>query len=139
MQKLSQLDSEKDLVESVILKVGLGDGYLYVLSISNGAVYRILPNVASTTTFSDELVEEQGFKEEDNNQPTVLLDEEQVIPNGNDDHENSDTTNNESQCRKLEDRIGQIEEQEDRDGLDKEQADELRNRIESIQNSLDCE
>jgi aldose sugar dehydrogenase len=27
------------------LKVGLGDGYLYVLSIGNGAVYRIVPNV----------------------------------------------------------------------------------------------
>jgi hypothetical protein len=30
------------------LKVGLGDGYLYVLSIRNGALYKILPNTAST-------------------------------------------------------------------------------------------
>jgi aldose sugar dehydrogenase len=31
------------------LKVGIGDGYLYVLSYSNGAIYRILPKAASST------------------------------------------------------------------------------------------
>ena len=53
--KIADTDSE---TQSVIfgegfggvtdLKVGLGDGYLYVLSIRNGALYKILPNFAST-------------------------------------------------------------------------------------------
>jgi aldose sugar dehydrogenase len=32
------------------LKVGSGDGYLYVLSIGNGAIYKILPKSAAATT-----------------------------------------------------------------------------------------
>ena len=34
------------------LKVGAGDGNLYVLSYSNGAIYRILPKVGSTAVTS---------------------------------------------------------------------------------------
>jgi glucose/arabinose dehydrogenase len=34
------------------LKVGLGDGYLYVLSIGNGAIYKILPKSASISSKS---------------------------------------------------------------------------------------
>ncbi len=34
------------------LKVGPGDGYLYVLSIGNGALYKILPKSASTASKS---------------------------------------------------------------------------------------
>jgi TolA-binding protein len=34
------------------LKVGPGDGYLYVLSIGNGAIYKVLPKSASTASKS---------------------------------------------------------------------------------------
>jgi hypothetical protein len=44
-----------------------------------------------------------------------------------------------SVCSKLADRIDLIEEQENRGSLVKEQADELRQRIEAMQSNLACQ
>ena len=50
------------------MKVGPYDGYLYALSIGDGALYRILPNAAGITSFADDF--KQGNEEEQNdNQP----------------------------------------------------------------------
>ena len=54
-------------------------------------------------------------------------------------HLNSPDESVDSQCKKLFDRLEQIGEQEDRGGLNEEQAKELRQRIESLQDNLECQ
>jgi aldose sugar dehydrogenase len=98
------------------LKVGLGDRHLYVLSLGNGALYKILPK-AGLTAFYDEFNQErkQGEGDNDYNEPSSLLEGEL---------DNKDR----SVCNKLADRIDRIEEQ------DEERADGLRQRIEKLCN-----
>jgi aldose sugar dehydrogenase len=130
--RIANTDSE---IQSVIfgqgfggisdLKVGIGDGYLYVLSISNGAVYRILPRAASLPTFSS------------NEQARIQDAEEPLEINNKDD--DSDSSNKGRLCEKLVDRSDQIEEQEDRGGLNEEQAAELRERIEAMEMNMGCQ
>jgi hypothetical protein len=95
--KIANTDSE---TQSVIfgegfdgvtdLKVGVGDGYLYVLSINNGALYKILPK-AGLTAFNDEFNQEreQGEEEEDDNELSNLLEELGIPIANNDNDENS--------------------------------------------------
>ena len=122
------------------LKVGAGDGNLYVLSFSNGAIYRILPKVGSTAVTSsgnqDDMEQQRLVGEEDNNQPLIQLDEGQGTPFGNDDNKNLRSPN--EICERLSDRIQHIEDKENRGGLSEEQAAELRQRIEAMQNNLGC-
>jgi aldose sugar dehydrogenase len=85
------------------LKVGLGDGHLYVLSIGNGAVYKILPK-AGLTTFNDEFNQEreQGEEDDDDNEPSSLLGGVLGIPTtDNDNDENSVNNKDRSVCYKL--------------------------------------
>jgi hypothetical protein len=89
------------------LKVGAGDGNLYVLSYSNGAIYRILAKVGPTALTSsgnhDDIEEQQRLiEEEDNNQPLLQLDEVQGIPFGNDD--NDDLRSPNEICERVSDR-----------------------------------
>lgn len=121
------------------LKVGLGDGYLYVLSIGNGAVYRILPNALSTASFgSADDMGKQRVVEEDHSQPTIITQEELGIPLGNDDYDNSHNLNEDGQWKKLANRTEQVKEQEDRGSLTEDQARQLRERLDSMQNNLGC-
>jgi glucose/arabinose dehydrogenase len=144
--KIANIDSE---TQSVIfgegfggvtdLKVGVGDGYLYVLSISNGALYKILPK-AGLTAFNDEFNQEREQGEEDDNNELSNLLEELGIPIADNDNDGNNMNNKyTSVCNKLADRIDRIEEQENRGSLDEEQADELRQRIESIQPNPACQ
>lgn len=109
------------------LKVGAGNGYLFVLSIGNGAIYRVVPKPTTTAGFGDDIQEQPRIAEADQNQPPIKLNEIQSILEANDE-----------QCKKLFDRLEQIEEQEDRGGLNGEQAKELRERIQALQNNLEC-
>jgi aldose sugar dehydrogenase len=108
--KIANTDSE---TQSVIfgegfggvtdLKVGLGDGHLYVLSIGNGALYKILPK-AGLTAFNDEFNQEreQGEEDDDDNEPSRLLGGVLDIPTtDNDNDENSVNNKDRSVCYKL--------------------------------------
>ena len=119
--KIANTDSE---TQSVIfgegfgrvtdLKVGVGDGYLYVLSIGNGALYRILPK-AGLTAFNDEFNQEREQEEEDDdNELTDLLEEPGTTLADNYNDENNVNRNDRSVCNKLSDKIDPIEEQENR-------------------------
>jgi aldose sugar dehydrogenase len=70
------------------LKVGLGDGYLYVLSIGNGALYRILP--AGLTAFTDGFNQErkQGEIDDDNELFDLLEEQGTTITDDNNDENN---------------------------------------------------
>jgi hypothetical protein len=122
------------------LKVGAGDGNLYVLSYSNGAIYRILPKVGSSAITGggnhDDMEQQRLVEEEENNnKPLIQLDEGQSIPFGDN---NDDLRSPNDICEKLSKRIQHIEEQENSGGLNGEQAAELRQRIEAMQNNLEC-
>ena len=122
------------------LKVGTGDGYLYILSLGAGALYRILPS-AAVTSFADDFKGQEGGEEQNENQltkPFIMPDEQ--LDRGLPENDVSDENVNDDRlaCENLDDRLDQIEEQENRGGLDEEQAGELRQRIESIQKNLDC-
>jgi aldose sugar dehydrogenase len=119
--KIANTDSE---TQSVIfgegfggvtdLKVGLGDGYLYVLSLGNGALYKILPK-AGLTAFNDEFYQEreQGEEDDDDSEPSSRLGGELDIPTtDNDNDENSVNNEERSVCNKLADIINRIEEQD---------------------------
>jgi hypothetical protein len=121
------------------LKVGLGDGYLYALSISNGAVYRILPK-ASVTSFPDTPAVQK--LEKDSEIQTETSNEVLEIPfDINNNEENNDESNEEevrSACKKSAERIDQINEQESRGGLNGEQVNELKERIVAMGNNIGC-
>jgi hypothetical protein len=110
------------------LKVGAGNGYLFVLSISNGAIYRVVPRSTTTAGFGDDIQEQQRNTKVDQSQSPIKPDEKLSIPEDNDE-----------QCKKLFDRLDQIEEQEDRGGLNREEAKELTQRIQSLRNNLECQ
>ena len=109
------------------------NGYLYVLSISNGALYRILPKPGLTALNSD--ANPEGGEEA---KPlfTPLKEDTEDGPVGSSDKKDLD---NSDACNKLSDRIVQIEEQKDSGGLTENQADELRQRIESMRTNLECQ
>jgi hypothetical protein len=120
------------------LKVGIGDGYLYVLTIGDGKIYRIVPK-ATTMSLASET--EPPWQGETGNSKTRFSTSNEML--------NIDTTdisevernmdNNKFACQKMEDRIDDIDQQDKRDWLTEEEADELKNRIDSIMNNLDCD
>ena len=123
--RIAHTDTE---TQSVIFGEGFGgisdlkmgaDGYLYALSIGHGAIYRILPKAPATATLSGVQLDGQ-----DNSEPLIPLGEEISIPPDNEDDTNNNL-NDDGPCKKLVDRIEQVEEQKDRGGLDAEQAEEL--------------
>jgi hypothetical protein len=91
-------------------------------------------NIEQQRLAEEVIVEE----EEDNSQPLIQLDEAQDIPLSNDDNDDLPSPNDDDICEKLSDRIQHIEEQEKSGGLGREQAAELKQRIEAMQNNLEC-
>jgi glucose/arabinose dehydrogenase len=143
--KIANTDSE---TQSVIfgegfggvtdLKVGVGDGYLYVLSIRHGALYKILPE--SSTALNDKFNQgREQVEEDDNNELSNLLEYLGIPIADNDNNGNNMNNKYTSVCNKLADRIDRIEEQQNRGSIVEEQADELRQRIEAMQTNLACQ
>jgi hypothetical protein len=122
-------------------KIGLGDGYLYALSISDEAVYRVLPET-TIATFSD--IPMMQELEKDNEIPTQLPNEHELeIPfdlenNEEEDDDEGKEENDSGTCKQLAEGIDQINEHESRGVLNEQQANELRERIESLKNNLRC-
>jgi len=110
------------------LKVGTGDGYLYVLSIGDGTIRRILPeNTAMSFSGGFELMEE----EESNDRYFDLTSEESTFVGRSVD-------NAQHLCEKSEDRIDEIREQKNREKLTKLEAIEITKRLESLRDKFRC-
>jgi hypothetical protein len=114
------------------LKTGSGDGLLYVLSIGNGAIYRIAP-AATLTTMSDRM--QQPPRATETRSGLQLNPEDDSADRSS--HE-SDERDDDSLCERMSDRLEQIEEQENMEILREDDAEELRDRIEAIRQKMDC-